>query len=151
VELWPILSLTPGPTSLPWQRSIRNHVLSTQNCEKRFRCYSDIQTKNPEGESLSAAISRHQRDVRELEQVEDQIRKLPGLERFQLEPSPADLMNLSEYRLIVSFNATSSRSDAVLVTKANIKASSLPNFQYDDLVTNKAIPIPASKGPGTGK
>jgi hypothetical protein len=39
-------------------------------------------------------------------------------------------------RLIVSFNVTEYRSDAFLVTNADIKALPLPELRYDELETN---------------
>ncbi|KAK4960803.1 hypothetical protein LTR66_012868 [Elasticomyces elasticus] len=96
----------------------------------------DIQSQMKEEESLSAAISRRHRDLRELERHEEKIRELPEFKRFQLPPSPTDLMELSNFGPVVTFNVTEYRSDAFLVTSSDIRALSLPELKFEVLKAN---------------
>ncbi|KAE8451672.1 hypothetical protein EG329_003129 [Mollisiaceae sp. DMI_Dod_QoI] len=100
-------------------------------------------------ESSVAAISKRMLDLRELQSVEDKIRKLPGFERFQLPQSPAQLMSLAEFGPIVCFNVTNHGCHAFIVTKTNIKALPLPELNHSD-VNDKVERLAGKKKLTTG-
>ena len=74
--------------------------------------------------------------VRDLEKLEDRIRKMPGLSRFQLSPAVADLMELATEGPIVSFNTTFFRSDVFIVTRREVRVLKLPSVSHDEVKRN---------------
>lgn len=68
-----------------------------------------------------------------LDETLDDIRRLPGLERFQLPPVPEDIMAMAREGPIVIFNSNQFRHDALIVTCASIKAVPLLNLEYYDV------------------
>ena len=68
--------------------------------------------------------------IHDLEKLEERIRTLPGLSRFQLSPAATDLMELAAEGPIVSFNITIYRSDAFLVTHREVRVLQLPSLGY---------------------
>ena len=81
-------------------------------------------------------------DVKELGEVENEIRKQPGFERFQLAPTESEIYELARYGPIVSFNVTHLGSHAFLITGNNVRVLQLPKLNYKDLEKH------ASKTPG---
>lgn len=80
--------------------------------------------------------------VREFNDTVCAIRRLPGLETFQLPPSAAELIAIAAGgSTIVVFNSTTLRSDALIVTSSEITALSLPTMLYAD-VTERMPQLP---------
>ena len=75
-------------------------------------------------------------DLRALVKLEDKIRQLPGLARFQLSPAAKDLMELATEGPIVSFNVTTYRSDVFIVTRKTVRVLQLPSLKCSDLEGN---------------
>ena len=94
-------------------------------------------------DETNSAITREDA-VRDLVNLEERIRTLPGLSRFQLSPAATDLMELATEGPIVSFNITTYRSDAFLVTRREVRIFQLPSLSYLEVERN-AVKI-LSKG-----
>ena len=77
-----------------------------------------------------------QQTIARLEQIESDIRSLPGFERFQLPPTSEQLMHLAKSGPLVCFNVTSHRSDALLVTVNGIESVHLADLTVSELKEN---------------
>ncbi|XXH00766.1 hypothetical protein Hte_007117 [Hypoxylon texense] len=84
--------------------------------------------KSPEDKSLGRSLA-------DLVEVEAKIRRIPGLERFQLPPESDELMRLADKGPIITFNISSIRCDAIIVTPQRIWVRNLPKLTYDDVHT----------------
>lgn len=82
---------------------------------------------------LSVLVSRRQAQIKELEILEQQVRSIPGLENFQRSLSEADLKELAGQGYVVSFNVTTIRSDAFIITSHSIEVLPLPSLKFHDL------------------
>jgi len=116
---------------------------------------SDLQQKHPQlaeeyvtfRDQLDAPTSK-QRQVnqrynasRGLERVIQQIRRLPGLDRFLLAPSEDELKTTSEYGPIVIINVSDYRCDALIIEKIQILALRLPHLHASDIRDRMAKPL----------
>ncbi|KAK0640152.1 hypothetical protein DIS24_g9616 [Lasiodiplodia hormozganensis] len=81
-------------------------------------------------------VLHRQELTKRLANLEDQIRELPGLSRFQLPASGDELKELASEGPLVSFNVTKFRSDAIIVTSKSIIVLPLPALQEVELQTN---------------
>ena len=81
----------------------------------------------------SSVSSQRLQDVRDLDGVEEEIRKKPGFERFQLAPTGEELHSLARNGPVVSFNVTGPGSHAFLITGDNIRVLALPKLILEDL------------------
>jgi tetratricopeptide (TPR) repeat protein len=79
------------------------------------------------------AIRENFEVLEELDKLEDEIRGMPGLTRFQLPPSSDQIMSMASPGPIVCFNVTEFRSDAILITRSDISAIRLNDLLYSDL------------------
>ncbi|KAF8851290.1 hypothetical protein BDZ45DRAFT_679218 [Acephala macrosclerotiorum] len=68
--------------------------------------------------------------VRELGAIENQIRRLPGLERFQLPLAEEDFISLAHDGPIITFNVERTRSEAIVVDRNGIRIIPLPDLTY---------------------
>ncbi|KAF3282005.1 hypothetical protein TWF970_001953 [Orbilia oligospora] len=59
---------------------------------------------------------------RELQETEDEIRKIPGFSTFQLSLGEEELKSLATDGPIVAFNNTADRCDALIITTAGVEA-----------------------------
>ena len=89
----------------------------------------------PSMASTGNRITRRLEAVRELDELEAEIRGKDGFSRFQLPPSSADFTTLARSigGPIVAFSVSELRSDAIIVTQAEIKALPLPELEYEAL------------------
>jgi tetratricopeptide (TPR) repeat protein len=76
----------------------------------------------------------------------ENIRRLSGFERFLLGPSEEELMTLAQLGPIVVFNVVTSRSDALLVCKNDIKCLPLPKLHYADIKMHGNLLLDAMDG-----
>jgi tetratricopeptide (TPR) repeat protein len=83
---------------------------------------------------IAAWMERCREDIRELAQLENDIRMEKGFERFQMSPSSQDIMKMAAKQPIIVINVSSIRSDAILVTESRIWAIELPHLEYSDLL-----------------
>lgn len=92
-------------------------------------------TNAPAEPEKSTEDQRHRRiqAIGELDQTLANIRQLPGLDAFQLPPTPKSLMAMAVEGPIVIFNCTLVRSDAIIVTSSAIKALKLPKLIYSEV------------------
>ncbi|KAG7411811.1 hypothetical protein Forpe1208_v008360 [Fusarium oxysporum f. sp. rapae] len=81
----------------------------------------------------SGAAERSHQAVEDMERIEDQIRRIEGFERFQLPPNSEELMKLADLGPIVSFNVNEFGSDALVITKSEIRHVSLPKLLYNEV------------------
>ncbi|KAF9630330.1 Tetratricopeptide-like helical protein [Lasiodiplodia theobromae] len=87
--------------------------------------------------SIRGDVVHHRQELtKRLTTLEDQIRELPGLSRFQLPASGDELKELASEGPLVSFNVTKFRSDAFIVTSKSIIVLPLPALHEVDLQTN---------------
>ncbi|KAL9628649.1 MAG: hypothetical protein Q9164_007192, partial [Protoblastenia rupestris] len=78
-------------------------------------------------------FSRRTKDIQELKEVEDKIRKQPGFERFQLAPTEKEICELAQEGPIVSYNITEVGSHAFLITAQAVQVLPLPQFSITQL------------------
>ncbi|EXK38550.1 hypothetical protein FOMG_06123 [Fusarium oxysporum f. sp. melonis 26406] len=75
-----------------------------------------------------------------LDKLEDKIRReVPGFANFQQPPSTEDLKKLANKGPIVSFNVSHIRSDAFIISQADIISIPLPNLKEEDLTNNAKL------------
>ncbi|KAI9826049.1 MAG: hypothetical protein M1832_000498 [Thelocarpon impressellum] len=87
--------------------------------------------------SLAFDFSKaRQHMIARLEQIESDIRLLPGFERFQLPPTSEQLIDLAKSGPLVCFNVTSDRSDALMVSASSIDSIHLPELNISELKEN---------------
>lgn len=75
-------------------------------------------------------ISHRMKTSQALDETLENIRRLPGLDRFQLPLVPEAIMAMAAEGPLVIFNSNQFRHDAYIVTCSSIKAVSLPNLEY---------------------
>ncbi|KAE8168526.1 CHAT domain-containing protein [Aspergillus tamarii] len=93
-------------------------------------------------------------NLRKLEEIEKDIRELPGFEQFMKPLSPEAHMSLAKLGPIIAFNVTELRSDAIIVTENDIYTMHLERLRFQDLKANVSKVIGAnqlSKGPPSGR
>ena len=85
--------------------------------------------------STGNRLTRRLEAVRELDELEAEIRRKDGFSRFQLPPSSVDFITLARSigGPIVAFSVSELRCDAIIVTQAEIKALPLPELEYETL------------------
>jgi hypothetical protein len=83
--------------------------------------------------NYTSIASRRIQDVKELDEIECEIRNQPGFARFQLAPTETELHSLAQYGPIVSFNVTKLGSHAFLITDDNVRVLTLPKLLLEDL------------------
>ena len=95
----------------------------------------------PSMTSTGNHVTRRLEAVRELDELEAEIRHKDGFSRFQLPPLSADFITLAQSigGLIVAFSVSKLRSDAILVTQTEIRAIPLPELDYDTLEEKSGI------------
>ncbi|RPB18391.1 hypothetical protein L211DRAFT_80808 [Terfezia boudieri ATCC MYA-4762] len=81
-----------------------------------------------------STICRRNQTAKDFENILLQIREKPGFQNFLLAQSEAHLLSAAHRGPIVILNATSLRSDAILVTRTNVTSISLPSLSHPLLV-----------------
>ncbi|TVY66393.1 hypothetical protein Focb16_v011209 [Fusarium oxysporum f. sp. cubense] len=75
-----------------------------------------------------------------LDKLEDKIRReVPGFANFQQPPSTEDLRKLAKKGPVVSFNVSHIRSDAFIISQADIISIPLPDLKEEDLTNNAKL------------
>ncbi|KAL7768474.1 hypothetical protein ACKLNR_002775 [Fusarium oxysporum f. sp. zingiberi] len=75
-----------------------------------------------------------------LDKLEDKIRReVPGFANFQQPPSTEDLKKLANKGPVVSFNVSHIRSDAFIISQADIISIPLPDLKEEDLTNNAKL------------
>lgn len=116
-----------------WSRySHLREAVAEQAFTARRTGFFDLPKRN-----YTAISSQRMEDVKNLEEVEQQIRSQSGFERFQLPPTEIQLHYLARHCSIVSFNISKLGSHAFLVTGNSKQVLRLPKFISEDL--NKHI------------
>ena len=95
----------------------------------------------PSMTSTGNRVTSRLETVRELDELEAEIRRKDGFSRFQLPPSSSDFITLARSigGPIVAFSVSKLRSDAILVTQTGIRALPLPGLGYDTLEEKSGI------------
>ena len=95
----------------------------------------------PSMTSTGNRVTRRIEAVRELDELEAEIRRKDGFSRFQLPPSSADFITLARSigGPIVALSVSVHRSDAIIVTQIEIKALPLPGLDYNTLLEKSGI------------
>lgn len=103
--------------------------------------FNDLRTAldYPPSATLEEATYEKHRDQRnrvaqELDQTLSEIRLLPGFDKFQLSPSPEELMKIASEGPIVVVNCTPYHGDAIIVTHNSITSVRLPTLKSNDVV-----------------
>lgn len=92
------------------------------------RVRNDDETIIPWGKVRAGSRQERERDLVEMENTIRHIRMLPDFERFQLPPTPEELMELAREGPIVVFHSASIRSDAIIITTTSIHSIPLPKL-----------------------
>ena len=95
----------------------------------------------PSMTSTGNHITRRIKAVRELDELEAEIRRKDGFSRFQLPASSADFITLARSigGPIVAFSVSTLRSDAILVAQTEIQALPLPELDHHTLQEKSGI------------
>jgi len=91
----------------------------------------------PMNERLQAqqsTIRRRNKVAQGLDDIIAQIRQKPGFENFLRAESQAYLLSAAQEGPIVVLNVTELRSDAILVTKAEVTSIPLPHLSHDSMI-----------------
>ena len=109
-------------------------------CERYegFRAsFSSVQTRQgtQTNEGYLALAETRERALRDLTETENEVRKLPGFERFQMALDGTDCLRLAESGPIVVFNVSQKRSDAIIIDHT-IRSIHLKDLHHSDMVTN---------------
>jgi tetratricopeptide (TPR) repeat protein len=83
--------------------------------------------------TLEHAAGRRRRLAADLAEVVARIRELPEFERFQLPPSPAELLDQGRHGDIAVLTVGDRRCDALLITAAGIRCLPLPDLDETEL------------------
>ncbi|KAL8994711.1 MAG: hypothetical protein Q9169_005396 [Polycauliona sp. 2 TL-2023] len=87
-------------------------------------------TAHSPGIPMSTIASRQQEEWRQLDDLERQIRLIPGFERFQKPVNIEDTQAALGSSIAVFLNISSFRGDAFIVSKSSAFVLSLPGFSY---------------------
>jgi len=82
-------------------------------------------------QAQQSTIRRRNKIAQDLDDILVQIRQQPGFENFLRAESEAYLLSAAQEGPIVVLNVTKLRSDAILVTKAELKHIALPLLSHD--------------------
>lgn len=85
-------------------------------------------SNNMTDQRLQGAVRPRLEAINELEDCKQQIRRLPGFERFQLGLSPEQMQECAADGCIVVVNIQRLRSDAIIVTQKAIRSLALPDL-----------------------
>lgn len=77
--------------------------------------------------------------LEQLDDLEQEIRKIPELRRFQLAPSADQSIQMASSAPIAYFNVNSLRSDAILITESGITSIQLKDLVYADLKSQAQV------------
>jgi len=91
--------------------------------------------------SQQGVIRRRNKVAQDLDNILMQIRQNPGFENFLRAESEAYLLSAAREGPIVVLNVTELRSDAILVTKAEVKSISLPDLSHASMSNYCGISI----------
>jgi tetratricopeptide (TPR) repeat protein len=120
-----------------WQRYL--------NCQERVRRgqVSDRSTSDWED-----SIDSYQRSHEELQHISDDVRKLPGMERFLLPLLEHEIRGLARNGFIVCFNAGQFGSEAFVITEATIDVVVLHDLTVEFIdAALEVIAIRGYRGP----
>ena len=106
-------------------KSLRDEISSPRLDQKENWNKSSI--------DIVASIAHRQAAGEEFDGLIDRIRALDGFENFLLPLSGDELMELGADGPIITFNISSLRSDAFLITKNRIHCLHLPTLRFADL------------------
>ncbi|RFU82153.1 tpr [Trichoderma arundinaceum] len=103
----------------------------------RFESLRDDISRPPyiEGEAISRQdlVARRDHQVQQLDQLLEEIRQLPGQERFFRGPTAEELQSRAAHGPIVVVNVADRRSDAILVTPSGIEVLHLPALRKEEV------------------
>ena len=71
--------------------------------------------------------------IQKRNQCIEEIRRLPGYERFLLAPSIVEMQQAASDGYIVVINSSNLRNDAIIVSKSTVDLVPLPNFLYPNV------------------
>lgn len=115
----------------------RNDISSVQTTDphtaSEYRKLMDELSQTVVPWSGEDVVRYRQKLTKRLETLEDHIRTLPGLSRFQLPASDEQLRELASAGPLVCFNVTKFRSDAFVITTEAVEILPLPLLLEGDL------------------
>ncbi|RPB22603.1 hypothetical protein L211DRAFT_850621 [Terfezia boudieri ATCC MYA-4762] len=85
-------------------------------------------------EAQQSAIRRRKKVVKDLDDILLKIRQKPGFENFLRPASEAFFLSAAHEGPIVVLNVTELRSDAIIITRTEVKSIPLQNLSHDSLV-----------------
>jgi CHAT domain-containing protein len=110
--------------------------LHSQYIALRHSLSLPLPTKNLQGQD---AVAIRIQDQLKFEEIEESIRQLPGLEKFNKNISSQQIQQLADRGPLVSFCVDDNRAFAIIITKDVIEALPLPELLRDDI--RKMIPL----------
>ena len=110
--------------------------LHSQYIALRHSLSLPLPTEKKQGED---AIARRTQDQAKFEEIEESIRRLPGLENFNQSMSAQQIRQLADRGPLVSFCVDVNRAFAIIVTKDGTESLPLPDLLWDDV--KKMIPL----------
>jgi tetratricopeptide (TPR) repeat protein len=114
----------------------------------RHKAFMSVDDDEPQEIRLQVVQEREEA-TKKLESCIQDIRQLPGQDRFLLPPSLEVLKSSASEGPIVLVNLTNISSDAIIVLESDIKAITLPKIQGSD--TNQYHPWNLTRGSRDGK
>ena len=119
-----------------------------KNCREQISSLNQKETLNSGEVSLYYHLQRktnkRQQLSKALDDLQNQIRQCPGLERFLLGPTEIEIKGLAQDGPLVCFNISNVSSEAFLVTTTEIQNLRLPDLMQQDIQHN--VKLFASRG-----
>ena len=83
------------------------------------------------------SIAEYKRKIeQDLRASVDEIRSIPGFERFQTTLKIDEIMQAAKGRVIIVINVTSLRADAFIITERSVNIFELRTVEYEDTITH---------------
>lgn len=98
-----------------------------------------FQTEEAYLQARNRAFKRREEALEEMGEILEEIRKLPGCERFQLAPSEEELKSWAKDGPVITFVSSSYRSSAIILTSSSITALTLPDLVSDDVAGRLSV------------
>ena len=85
---------------------------------------------------IASDVARHQQFTDQFDRLVGEIRALPGFERFLMRPTNSECMKIAEEDSIVVFSVSKGQSNAMIVTKDQIRSLFLPDLTVVNIEEN---------------
>ncbi|KAF2123085.1 CHAT domain-containing protein [Lophiotrema nucula] len=122
-----------------------DEALYTEYVDLRDKISQPMQIANASAAHGEDAVAKRNADSTQLEAVETRIRKLPGLESFNMNLSSLEMRALAKEGPLVAFSTVDQRCDALVATTESIEVVHLPDLINAELKARIALVVGANR------